>query len=303
MTATAPAPVSPAAASVPATPALRAENLTLGYTKDRPVVHGVDLAVRPGALTVLVGANASGKSTLLRGLARLLPAHSGGVTLDGEPIERIPARQLARTIGVLPQNPIAPEGITAGELVARGRYPHQPIFRGRSSDDDAVVAASLAATDAASLTERRMDELSGGQRQRVWIAMALAQQPRILLLDEPTSALDVAHQVEVLDVLRAEVDRGTTVVVVLHDLTLAARYADELVVLCDGRIVAQGEAGEVLTEATVKDAFGIDARILTDPDTGRPVVLPRAGSSASAAAAARTVPAPATSPVVSQAAV
>lgn len=281
------------------TPALRAENLTLGYTKDRPVVHGVDLAVRPGALTVLVGANASGKSTLLRGLARLLPAHDGGVTLDGEPIERIPARQLARTIGVLPQNPIAPEGITAGELVARGRYPHQPIFRGRSSDDDAVVAASLAATDAASLTERRMDELSGGQRQRVWIAMALAQQPRILLLDEPTSALDVAHQVEVLDVLRAEVDRGTTVVVVLHDLTLAARYADELVVLCAGRIVAQGTAGEVLTEATVRDAFGIDARILTDPDTGRPVVLPRAGSSALAG----TVAAAAASSVVSQAGV
>ena len=304
MTATAPAPVT-LSPDVPgaAAPALRAENLALGYTKDRPVVHGVDLAVRPGALTVLVGANASGKSTLLRGLARLLSAHDGRVTLDGQPLERIPARQLARTIGVLPQNPIAPEGITAGELVARGRYPHQPIFRGRSSDDDAVVAASLAATDSASLTERRMDELSGGQRQRVWIAMALAQQPRILLLDEPTSALDVAHQVEVLDVLCAEVDRGTTVVVVLHDLTLAARYADELVVLCDGRIVAQGEASEVLTEATVKDAFGIDARILTDPDTGRPVVLPRAGSSASAAAVARTVSTPSASPVVSQAAV
>ncbi|BAU31150.1 ABC transporter ATP-binding protein [Microcella alkaliphila] len=280
---TATAPVSPAAAHAAAAPALRAENLTLGYTKDRPVVHGVDLAVRPGALTVLVGANASGKSTLLRGLARLLPAHTGRVTLGGTPIERIAARQLARTIGVLPQNPIAPEGITAGELVARGRYPHQPIFRGRSSDDDAVVAASLAATDAASLTERRMDELSGGQRQRVWIAMALAQQPRILLLDEPTSALDIAHQVEVLDVLRAEVDRGMTVIVVLHDLTLAARYADELVVLCDGRIVAQGAASEILTEATVRDAFGIDARILTDPDTGRPVVLPRASSLGSSA--------------------
>ena len=280
---TATAPVSPAAAHAAAAPALRAENLTLGYTKDRPVVHGVDLAVRPGALTVLVGANASGKSTLLRGLARLLPAHTGRVTLGGTPIERIAARQLARTIGVLPQNPIAPEGITAGELDARGRYPHQPIFRGRSSDDDAVVAASLAATDAASLTERRMDELSGGQRQRVWIAMALAQQPRILLLDEPTSALDIAHQVEVLDVLRAEVDRGMTVIAVLHDLTLAARYADELVVLCDGRIVAQGAASEILTEATVRDAFGIDARILTDPDTGRPVVLPRASSLGSSA--------------------
>ncbi len=255
---------------------LRAENVTLGYSADRPVVHGVDLDVRPGALTVLVGANASGKSTLLRGLARLLPARGGQVTLDGVALGEIRAKKLARTIGVLPQNPSAPEGITAGELVARGRYPHQPIFRGRSSDDDAVVAASLAATDAASLADRRMDELSGGQRQRVWIAMALAQQPRILLLDEPTSALDVAHQVEILDVLRAEVARGTTVVVVLHDLTLAARYADELVVLADGRVVAQGSATDVITAETVRAAFGVEARILTDPDTGRPVVLPRA---------------------------
>lgn len=255
-------------------PVLRAHDVTLGYTRT-PVVHGIDLEVQPGRLTALVGANASGKSTLVRGLARLLTPLSGRVTLDGADLAHLPSRRVARTVGVLPQNPVAPDGIRVGELVAHGRYPHQSFFRGHRSDDDAVVAAALAATDAGSLVDRRMDELSGGQRQRVWIAMALAQQPRILLLDEPTSALDIAHQVEVLDVLRSEVARGTTVVLVLHDLTLAARYADELVVMAEGRIVAQGAPGSTLTEDVVEHAFGIRARLLEDPDTGRPVVLPR----------------------------
>ncbi len=255
-------------------PRLAAEGLRLGYG-DRTVVHDVDLEVAPGALTVVVGANASGKSTLVRGLARLLAPTAGRVTLDGADVARLPSRRVARTIGVLPQSPIAPEGIRVAELVARGRYPHQGLFRGHRSDDDIIVAAALEATDATSLVDARVDELSGGQRQRVWIAMALAQQPRILLLDEPTSALDVAHQVEVLDVLRAEVARGMTVVLVIHDLTLAARYADELVVMADGRIIARGEPGAVLTAEVVRQAFGIEARMLEDPDTGRPVILPR----------------------------
>lgn len=258
----------------PPGPALRAHAVTLGYSRT-PVVHGIDLDVQPGRLTALVGANASGKSTLVRGLARLLTPLRGRVTLDGADLAHLPSRRVARTIGVLPQNPVAPDGIRVGELVAHGRYPHQSFFRGHRSDDDDVVAAALAATDAGALVDRRMDELSGGQRQRVWIAMALAQQPRILLLDEPTSALDIAHQVEVLDVLRAEVTRGTTVVLVLHDLTLAARYADELVVMAEGRIVAQGAPGTTLTEDVVERAFGIRARVLEDPDTGRPVILPR----------------------------
>ena len=253
---------------------LRAHGLALGYG-DPAIVHDVDLEVRPGALTVVVGANASGKSTLVRGLARLLPPAAGRVTLDGVDLGRLPSRRLARTIGVLPQSPIAPEGIRVAELVARGRYPHQGMFRGHRSDDDAIVAAALEATATSTLVDARVDELSGGQRQRVWIAMALAQQPRILLLDEPTSALDVAHQVEVLDVLRAEVARGMTVVLVIHDLTLAARYADELVVMAGGRILAQGAPGEVLTGEVVRRAFGIEARLLEDPDTGRPVILPR----------------------------
>ena len=260
-------------------PVLRAQDVTLGYGRT-PVVHGIDLDVQPGRLTALVGANASGKSTLVRGLARLLTPLSGRVTLDGADLAHLPSRRVARTIGVLPQNPVAPDGIRVGELVAHGRYPHQSFFRGHRSDDDDVVAAALAATDAGSLVDRRMDELSGGQRQRVWIAMALAQQPRILLLDEPTSALDIAHQVEVLDVLRSEVARGTTVVLVLHDLTLAARYADELVVMAEGHIVAQGEPGTTLTEDVVAQAFGIRARVLEDPDTGRPVILPRSAPAA-----------------------
>jgi len=272
-----PRPASGQDAATPTTPAgplLRAHGVTLGYGRS-DVVHGVDLDVTPGALTVLVGANASGKSTLVRGLARLLTPRAGSVTLDGVDLARLPTRRIARTVGILPQSPVAPDGIRVGELVAHGRYPHQPLFRGHRSDDDDVVAAALRATDALPLVEQRVDELSGGQRQRVWIAMALAQQPRILLLDEPTSALDVAHQVEVLDVLRAEVGRGMTVVLVIHDLTLAARYADEVVVMAQGRVVARGEPVATLTEDVVERAFGVQARILHDPDTGRPVILPR----------------------------
>ncbi|MDT0165733.1 ABC transporter ATP-binding protein [Actinotalea sp. AC32] len=265
-----------------ARPVLRAEGLTLGYGKV-PVVHGVDLTVAPGTLTVLVGANACGKSTLVRGLARLLAPLAGRVTLDGADLARLPSRRVARTIGVLPQSPVAPDGIRVGDLVAHGRYPHHSLFRGHRSDDDAVVAAALAATDTASLVDRRVDELSGGQRQRVWISMALAQQPDVLLLDEPTSALDVAHQVEVLDVLRSEVRAGRTVVLVLHDLTLAARYADEVVVMAGGRVVARGEPRATLTEAVVEQAFGVRARVLEDPDTGRPVVLPRSSVGSSVA--------------------
>lgn len=272
-----------------AAPLLRAERLTLGYGST-PIVHEVDLAITPGALTVLVGANASGKSTLVRGLARLLTPQAGTVTLDGVGLGRLSSRQVARTIGVLPQSPIAPDGIRVGDLVAYGRYPHQSFFRGHRSDDDDVVAGVLGATSTGALVDRRVDELSGGQRQRVWIAMALAQQPRILLLDEPTSALDIAHQVEVLDVLRTEVARGMTVVLVLHDLTLAARYADDVVVMAGGRVVARGEPAATLTEDVVEHAFGVRARVLVDPDTGRPVILPRSTYDAGGDARRRLAP-------------
>lgn len=253
---------------------LAAQGLTLGYD-GADVVAALDLRVPPGEVTAIVGANACGKSTLLRGIARIMRPRAGTVLLDGRDIHALPTREVARTVGLLPQQPEAPDGITVADLVGRGRYPHQGWLRQRRSDDDAVVAAALAATATAGLAGRRVDELSGGQRQRAWIAMALAQDPAILLLDEPTSFLDVAHQIDVLDLLAdLNRDRGTTVVMVLHDLNMAARYAGHLVVMGAGRIVASGTPAATITVATVRDAFGLDSRVVPDPVCGAPMVVP-----------------------------
>ncbi|MGJ6965986.1 ABC transporter ATP-binding protein [Streptosporangium sp. G11] len=253
---------------------LAAEGLTLGYG-DRVVVESLDLIVPPGEITVIVGANACGKSTLLRSLSRLLRPREGRVVLDGKEVHRMPAKELARTLGLLPQSPVAPEGITVLDLVGRGRHPHQGIFSRWNDRDDAAVAAALEATQTTDLADRAVDELSGGQRQRVWIAMALAQQTDLLLLDEPTTFLDASHQVEVLDLLTdLNRTRGTTIVMVLHDLNLAARYADHLIALADGRLHASGPPAEVLTEDSVRTVFGLDSRIIEDPVSGRPLMLP-----------------------------
>jgi len=253
---------------------LRASGLSLAYDR-RQVVTDLDLTVPPGAVTAVVGANGCGKSTLLRGLARLLRPVGGTVLLDGASIHELPSRDVARLIGILPQGPTAPEGITVADLVARGRHPHQGWFRQWDAADDVVVAGALEATGTLDLAERRVDELSGGQRQRVWIAMALAQDPDILLLDEPTTFLDVTHQLEVLDLLLTlNRDRGRTIVMVLHDLNLAARYADHLVVMRDGAVRALGHPNEVLTEDLVAEAFGLRARIVPDPVCGSPMVVP-----------------------------
>ncbi|MFJ3743423.1 cobalamin/Fe(3+)-siderophore ABC transporter ATP-binding protein [Streptomyces albidoflavus] len=269
---------------------LTAEELTLGYA-DRTVIDSLDLAVPPGRITVIVGANACGKSTLLRSMSRLLAPRAGRVLLDGRQVHRFPAKELARTMGLLPQSPLAPEGITVSDLVGRGRHPHQGVFSRWSREDDAAVASALEATQTEELAERAVDELSGGQRQRVWIAMALAQQTDLLLLDEPTTFLDVSHQVEVLDLLTdLNAGRGTTIVMVLHDLNLAARYADHLIALADGRLHAQGTPSEVLTEETVRAVFGLDSRIIEDPVSGRPLMLP-IGRHHAAGAAGEAVPA------------
>ncbi|MCJ1703022.1 MULTISPECIES: ABC transporter ATP-binding protein [unclassified Rathayibacter] len=253
---------------------LTVDALTLGYG-DRTVVEGLDLVVPPGRITAIVGANACGKSTLLRSMSRLLAPRAGTVLLDGKAVHRTPAKQLARTLGLLPQSPIAPEGITVADLVGRGRHPHQGILSRWNAHDDEAVATALDATDTAALADRAVDELSGGQRQRVWIAMALAQETDLLLLDEPTTFLDVSHQVEVLDLLvDLNRNRGTTVVMVLHDLNLAARYADHLVALAGGTVHAAGTPAEVLTEDTVRAVFGLDSRIITDPTSGTPLMLP-----------------------------
>ncbi len=253
---------------------LRAAGLHLAYDS-REVISGLDLVVPPGAVTAVVGPNGCGKSTLLRGLARLLRPTGGAVLLDGRPLHELPSREVARTIGILPQSPSAPEGITVADLVARGRHPHQGWFRQWSAADDVVVSEALTATGTLDLAWRRVDELSGGQRQRVWIAMALAQAPDILLLDEPTTFLDVTHQLEVLDLLAdLNRDRGATIVMVLHDLNLAARYADHLVVMRDGAVTALGDPADVLTAELVAQAFGLQARVVPDPVCGSPMVVP-----------------------------
>jgi iron complex transport system ATP-binding protein len=255
--------------------ALIAHSASVAYG-DRLVVDDVELAVPPGRISVIVGANASGKSTLLKTLARLLTPKSGNVLLDGTDVHRIPPRRLAQVLGLLPQNPIAPDGIVVSELVGRGRYPHQSLLRRWSAVDDAAVASALTLTGAAELADRTIDELSGGQRQRVWIAMALAQETDVLLLDEPTTFLDVTHQIEVLDLLTdLNRERGTTIVIVLHDLNLAARYADHLFALREGRLVASGHPREVVTEKLVREVFGLESRVIDDPTSGAPLVLPK----------------------------
>jgi iron complex transport system ATP-binding protein len=253
---------------------LESRNLTLAYDQ-RTVVQDLTVRLPEGKVTIIVGANACGKSTLLRGLARLLKPAGGSVLLDGKDIHRQSTRDVAKVLGLLPQSPVAPEGITVAELVGRGRYPHQGWFRQWTTADDDAVNAALAATDTLALGERNVDELSGGQRQRVWIAMALAQETDVLLLDEPTTFLDVSHQVEVLDLITdLNRRRGTSVAIVLHDLNLAARYADHLVAMKGGQVVAEGAPAQVVTEELVQSVFGLDSRVIPDPVSGTPMVVP-----------------------------
>ncbi|MFD5556848.1 ABC transporter ATP-binding protein [Streptomyces sp. NPDC127068] len=253
---------------------MRARELTLAYD-DRTVVHELDLAIPDGEVTVIVGPNACGKSTTLRALGRLLKPSGGSVLLDGTALAELPTKRIAQQIGLLPQTPVAPEAITVADLVGRGRQPHQRWWQQWSEADERAVREAMERTDVAALAERAVDELSGGQRQRVWIAMALAQDTELLLLDEPTTYLDISHQVEVLDLVRQlNHERGRTVVVVLHDLNQAARYADHLVAMKAGRVVAEGAPAEVVTEELVREVFGLDCTVVPDPVTGSPLVVP-----------------------------
>ncbi|GAA3678348.1 iron complex transport system ATP-binding protein [Yimella lutea] len=253
---------------------LEARGLTLTYDK-HTVVDGLDLALPAGQITAIVGANGCGKSTLLRGLSRVLRPHAGAVLLDGADLRSMRPNQVARRVALLPQQPVAPSGMTVVELVGLGRHPHQSAFRPRTRDDDRIVAEALEATATLDLADRLVEELSGGQRQRVWIAMVLAQQTDVLLLDEPTSFLDLAHAVDVLDLVTdLNRERGTTVAMVLHDLNLAARYADELIAVKEGTVVAQGSPTEVITAERVRGVFGLTASVVPDPVTGTPLVVP-----------------------------
>jgi iron complex transport system ATP-binding protein len=253
---------------------LRATGLRLAYDS-RVVVEDLDLLVPPGRISAIVGANACGKSTLLRALARLLSPRAGTVTLDGRSVHGMPTRQVARELGILPQAPTAPDGLTVIDLVTRGRSPHQSWWRQWSTDDEEAVLAALRATELVDLADRPVDELSGGQRQRAWIAMAIAQETPILLLDEPTTFLDLAHQIDVLDLV-VDLNRreNRTVVMVLHDLNQACRYADHVIAMKSGRIVAQGAPAEVITPATVEEVFDVNCQVATDPVSGTPMIIP-----------------------------
>jgi len=251
---------------------LEASSVTLAY--DHVVVRDLSMTVPDGRITAIVGPNASGKSTLLKAMARLLRPASGAVLLDGLSIHSLPTKAVARRLGILPQSSIAPDGITVADLVARGRYPHRSWIRQWSREDDAVVADAMRLTGVLDLAERHVDELSGGQRQRARIALALAQGSELMLLDEPTTYLDVAHQIDVLDLLVDLNHEGRTIVLVLHDLNHAARYADHLVVLGEGEVVARGAPGDILTDTLVHDVFGLRCRVVDDPITGSPLVVP-----------------------------
>ncbi|MFC5907737.1 ABC transporter ATP-binding protein [Streptacidiphilus monticola] len=265
-------------------PLLAAHALTLRYG-GRPVVDGLDVALPEGKVTAIVGPNGCGKSTLLRGLSRLLAPAAGQVTLDGEDVQRLPAKALARRLGLLPQQPTAPEAVTVEGLVRLGRYPHQGMLGGWSPADQAAVERALELTGTGGLRDRLVDELSGGQRQRAWIALALAQETDLLLLDEPTTFLDLRHQLEVLDIVaRLQAESGRTVAMVLHDLGQAARYADHLVVLTAGAVAAEGAPAEVLTAELVEEVFGVPCVVLPDPETATPLIVPRARRSRSVAA-------------------
>lgn len=253
---------------------LTTSHLSLAYD-NASIIHDLSLVIPGGKMTVLVGPNGCGKSTLLRGISRLLKPRGGSVILDGQNIWTLPTKELAKRLGILPQGPVAPEGLTVHELVAQGRYPHQSWLQQWSAEDERITREALEITHIADFADRPVDTLSGGQRQRAWIAMTLAQDSDLILLDEPTTFLDLAYQIEVLDLLRdLNAERGKTIVMVLHDLNHACRYADVLVAVRDGHIAAQGAPEAVVTETMVREVFGIDCRIIPDPITHTPLVVP-----------------------------
>ncbi len=252
---------------------LRADQLSIAYD-GISIIEELNLDAPAGRITALVGPNGCGKSTLLRGLARLLKPKGGMVYLDGKAIHTLPTKAVAQQIGLLPQSPTAPAGLTVYELVAQGRYPHQSWFQQWSAEDARSTQEALAITDLTHMADRPLDTLSGGQRQRAWIAMALAQETEILLLDEPTTFLDLAYQLEVLDLLHDLNERGRTIIMVLHDLNQACRYAHHVVAMRSGAIMAQGTPQDVMTPEVVKEVFQLNCQIVADPISGTPLCIP-----------------------------
>lgn len=255
---------------------LRTESLEISYRGSNPIIEDLHLKIPDGEFTAIIGPNGCGKSTLLRALGRILTPTRGSVLLDDRKLEQHGAKRLARQIGLLSQSPTTPGSITVGDLVARGRYPHQSLLRQYSTHDAQVVAESLAQVRLSAAAQRSVEELSGGQRQRAWIAMALAQRTPILLLDEPTTYLDVSHQIEILDLCAELHEQGRTLVAVLHDLNLAARYATHMIAMREGVILAAGSPEQIITPKLLKLVFDLDATVIEDPESGTPLVVPRA---------------------------
>jgi iron complex transport system ATP-binding protein len=254
---------------------LSARNLVAGYDK-KIIINDIDVHIPSNKISVIIGANACGKSTLLKTLARLIKPTSGEIVLDGKQISSIPSKHLAQVLGLLPQSPVVPEGIIVSDLVARGRFPYQTFLKGMGKKDYEAVEEALDIMGITELANRSVDELSGGQRQRVWIAMALAQQTDILLLDELTTFLDIAYQVEILDLLTdLNRKRGTMIVMVLHDINLSARYADHIFAVHKGNLVAQGTPSEVITQGLMKQVFGLDCAVIKDPVSDSPLIVPK----------------------------
>ena len=239
------------------------------------ILKGIDLEIAAGGITALIGPNGCGKSTLLKTIARILPPASGQICLGGTPLERLTARETAQRLAMLPQTPILPEGMRVRDLVAQGRHPHRGLLRQWSPEGDAAIARAMQDAGVADLAERPLTALSGGQRQRCWIAMTLAQETEILLLDEPTTYLDLAVQIDIMRLLTRLAAKGRTILVVLHELNLAAAFASRIVMMNAGRIAADGPAKDVMTEAQLDAVFGLDAYVIPDPESGRPVCLPR----------------------------
>lgn len=252
----------------------QAENITAGYD-NKMILQDISLTIPSNKISIIIGANGCGKSTLLKTMARLIKPTSGQVTLDGKPINKIPPKHLARVLGLLPQSPVVPEGITVADLVGRGRFPHQSFLKGWTKEDYEAVAEAMEIMNITEFADRNIDELSGGQRQRVWIAMALAQQTDILFLDEPTTYLDITYQVEILDML-TDLNRkyGTTIVMVLHDINLSARYADHIFAVHKGKLVAEGTPEEVVSSTLIHDIFGLKSLVIQDPVSDSPSVVP-----------------------------
>jgi len=252
----------------------QAEGITAGYD-NKTILHDVSLSIPSNKISIIIGSNGCGKSTLLKTMARLIKPTSGQVTLEGKPIHKIPPKQFARVLGLLPQSPIVPEGITVADLVGRGRYPHQTFLKGWTKKDYEAVAEAMEVMNITEFANRHIDELSGGQRQRAWIAMALAQQTDILFLDEPTTYLDITYQVEILDLL-TDLNRkyGTTIVMVLHDINLSARYADHIFAMHKGKLIAEGEPSAVITDTLIEDIFGLHCNVISDPVSDSPFVVP-----------------------------